>query len=149
MWFLAPTVTLCKQQKTVVETALPVSVGIISGETDPNQWKNHAIWTKVLSSHRVMISTPQVLLDALRHGYVSLGRDISLLIFDEAHHAVDNHPYNRIMAEFYVPTPPRKASIHHGFVRPMVMGLTASPIFGGNPLRAFQYVRLFPVGPCS
>lgn len=63
--------------------ALPVSVGLISGSMQPDQWKNASLWRKVLETHRVMVSTPQVLLDALRHGYIVLGRDISLLIFDE------------------------------------------------------------------
>ncbi|CAA7262743.1 unnamed protein product [Cyclocybe aegerita] len=39
-----------------------------------------------------MISTPQVFLDALRHGYTLMGSDISLLVFDEAYHAVDKYP---------------------------------------------------------
>lgn len=83
-----------------------------------------------------MVSTPQVFLDALRHGYISLGRDISLLVFDEAHHAVDNHPYNRIMMEFYFDLPRRDQNPLEG--RPMVLGLTASPIYGGNVVKAFQ-----------
>lgn len=86
-----------------------------------------------------MISTPQVFLDALRHGYISLGRDISLLVFDEAHHAVDNHPYNRIMMEFYFNLPcPDQDYPKSVEVRPMVLGLTASPIYGGNVLKAFK-----------
>ena len=28
-----------------------------------------------------------------------MGRDISLLAFDEVHHAVNNHPYNRTVLE--------------------------------------------------
>ena len=83
-----------------------------------------------------MISTPQVFLDALRHGYISLGRDISLLVFDEAHHAVDNHPYNRIMVEFYFDLPRRDQHLLE--VRPMVLGLTASPIYGGDVRKAFR-----------
>lgn len=85
-----------------------------------------------------MVSTPQVFLDALRHGYISLGRDISLLVFDEAHHAVDNHPYNRIMVEFYFDLPRRDHSQSPMEVRPMVLGLTASPIYGGNVVKAFR-----------
>ena len=83
-----------------------------------------------------MISTPQGFLDALRHGYISLGRDISLLVFDEAHHAADNHPYNRIMMEFYFNLPRREEQSFE--VRPMVLGPTASPIYGGNVLKAFK-----------
>lgn len=81
-----------------------------------------------------MVSTPQVFLDALRHGYLVLGRDICLLVFDEAHHAVDNHPYNRIMQEFYFDLPIQGSDL----VRPAVLGLTASPIYGGNVVKAFQ-----------
>ena len=114
---------------------------MISGAANkPDQWTNHAIWNRVLKSHRIMVSTPQVLLDALGHGYVSLGRDISLLVFDEAHHAVNNHPYNRIMTDFYVKLPCRnqQSSGNSLEVRPMVLGLTASPIYGGNVLKEFK-----------
>lgn len=107
-----------------------MSVGIVSGANEPDQWKDAALWARVLNTHRVMVSTPQVFLDALRHGYISLGRDISLLVFDEAHHAVDNHPYNRIMKEFYFALEMQE--------RPMVLGLTASPIYGGNVEKAFR-----------
>jgi endoribonuclease Dicer len=86
---------------------------------------------------RIMVSTPQVFLDALRHGYISLGRDISLLVFDEAHHAVD-HPYNCIMTEFYFNLPRRDQHSLEVPSRPMVLGLTASPIYGGNVLKVFK-----------
>ena len=87
-----------------------------------------------------MVTTPQVLLDALRHGYVNLGADISLLIFDEVHHAGKNHPYNAIMKEFYHVLPARDSpDATENCVRPMVLGLTASPIFGGDPDQAFRY----------
>ncbi|KAF9476959.1 P-loop containing nucleoside triphosphate hydrolase protein [Pholiota conissans] len=140
-WFFAPTVALCDQQKAVIEKYLPVSVGIVSGANEPDQWKNATLWQRVLSTHRIVVSTPQVFLDALRHGYISLGRDVSLLVFDEAHHAVDNHPYNRIMIEFYQPLPPRTATVKRGNVRPMVLGLTASPIYGGNVEKAFKTIE--------
>ncbi|EIW74574.1 P-loop containing nucleoside triphosphate hydrolase protein [Coniophora puteana RWD-64-598 SS2] len=135
-WFFAPTVALCEQQRDVIALDIPVSVGLISGALEPNQWKDIALWRGVLQRHRIIVSTPQVLLDALRHGYVKLGEDIGLLVFDEAHHAVDNHPYNCIMKEFYF----RVAVREHGAAsgaesreeRPMVLGLTASPVYGGN-----------------
>ena len=79
----------------------------------------------------------QVFLDALRHGYISLGRDISLLTFDEANHAIDNHPYNRIMSEFYSDLPLE--------LRPMVLGLMTSPIHGGNIEKAFKCVLVPPM----
>ena len=139
-WFVAPTVALVEQQRDVIATQIPVAVGLVSGTSDPHQWKDPSLWRKILDSHRVMVTTPQVLLDALRHGYIDLGADISLLIFDEVHHAGKNHPYNAIMQEFYHVLPPRDSPVAgEGRVRPMVLGLTASPIFGGNPDQAFRY----------
>lgn len=89
-----------------------------------------------------MVSTPQVFLDALRHAYINLGKDISLLVFDEAHHATGDHPYARIMLEFYHKIPELPASERIFGVsqisRPCVMGLTASPIYGGDVAKAFR-----------
>ncbi|KAG6909556.1 hypothetical protein DXG01_016804 [Tephrocybe rancida] len=137
-WFVAPTVALCEQQRSVIQTAIPVSVGIISGSKEPDQWKNASLWQTALRNNRIMVTTPQVLLDALRHSYVSLGRDVSLLIFDEAHHAVDNHPYNRIMKEFYFALPFQISAASTRYQRPSILGLTASPIYGGNVEKAFK-----------
>ncbi|KAK7040102.1 Dicer-like protein 2 [Paramarasmius palmivorus] len=140
-WFFAPNVALCEQQHRVIKNALPVPVGIITGALEPNQWKDQQLWRNVLSDYRVVVSTPQVLLDALRHGYIVMGRDISLMIFDEAHHASDRHPYNLIMQEFYFITPRRTDGNMSDFVQPMIMGLTASPIFGGNVDIAFRKIE--------
>jgi endoribonuclease Dicer len=99
---------------------------------------------KIIDSHRVMVTTSQVLLDLLRHEYINLGADISLLVFDECHHTEKNHPYNAIMKDFYHILPPRGSPTASEYcVRPMVLGLTASPIFGG-PDQAFRYVPSLP-----
>jgi endoribonuclease Dicer len=95
----------------------------------------------VLDTHRVIVSTQDVLLNALRHGYVNLGRDIGLLVFDEAHHAADKHSYNMVMQEFYAGLPPRIPGEPDENVRPMILGLTASPIFGGNAEKSFRSVK--------
>ncbi|KAI0299668.1 hypothetical protein B0F90DRAFT_1727667 [Multifurca ochricompacta] len=143
-WFLAPTVALARQQKNAIERHLPASVGLISGANEPDQWKDAGLWLRVLDAHRVIVSTHDVLLNALRHGYVRLGADISLLVFDEAHHATDKHAYNLIMREFYFELPSRTfldgkdSSLE---VRPMILGLTASPIFGGDAERALRQIE--------
>ncbi|KAJ4485529.1 hypothetical protein J3R30DRAFT_3696891 [Lentinula aciculospora] len=147
-WFLAPTVSLCEQQCNVIKSALPVNVGLISGGAQaPDQWKDATLWKAVVNTHQIMVSTPQVLLDALRHGYITMRSDIGLIVFDEAHHATNDHPYNRLMLEFYHPLPPRDPSLANmayrqgRFERPMILGLTASPIFGGNVDKAFQMIE--------
>ena len=85
-----------------------------------------------------------MLLDALRHGFINLASKIGLLVFDEAHHAADRHPYNAIMADFYWACPDRPAAGGEAAevnweapMKPLVLGLTASPIFGGNIAQAF------------
>lgn len=139
-WFLAPTITLCEQQREVIARAIPVPVGIISGNLQPDEWKDRMIWQKIMADHRVVVSTPQVLVDALRHSYVNLGLDINLLVFDEAHHAVRDHPYSVLMREFYfrLPARPRLSaqSISQSAMemRPSILGLTASPVYGGKDM---------------
>ena len=69
---------------------------------------------------------------------MDLGKDIGLLVFDEAHHAIAKHPYNMIMQQFYFTLDRRTHnSGSNERVRPMILGLTASPIYGGNPDAAF------------
>jgi endoribonuclease Dicer len=135
-----PTVALAKQQQRVIEEGVPVTVGLISGAEEPEQWKDRNLWRRVLGDYRIIVSTPDVLLNALRHGYVHLGRNIGFLVFDEAHHAADRHAYNLIMREFYAALPPRGApdSAADIDVRPMILGLTASPIFGGNAEKSLR-----------
>ena len=69
-----------------------------------------------------------------------MGSDISLLVFDEAHHAIGKHPYNMIMQSFYHCLPLREHAFSEDLLRPMVLGLTASPIYGGRVEDSFKYV---------
>ena len=143
-WFLAPTVALIEQQRDVIAAAVPVRVGLISGASAPDQWKNAELWTSVLRDNRIVISTPQILLDALRHGYINLGKHISLLVFDEAHHAMSKHPYNEIMRGFYHPLSPRHGTDPQAIVRPAVLGLTASPIYSAGDIeKSFRFVACY------
>jgi ERCC4-related helicase len=97
---------------------------LVSGVMEPERWTSPAIWQAV-ASNNVVVSTPQVLLDALSHSYLKLRTDIGLLIFDEAHHAILDHPYNRIMQENYF-------KIKNVEERPAILGLTASPVYGND-----------------
>ncbi|KAG0708464.1 hypothetical protein DFH29DRAFT_892712 [Suillus ampliporus] len=142
-WFLAPTVALCEQQHRVIKDNMQVPVGLIHGALEPKQWTDISLWKRVLENNRVIVSTPQVLLDALSHGYVHMGLDIGFLVFDEAHHADRNHPMSCIMRGFYFSLPPRLPAVSGSSEpareeRPMILGLTASPMFGGNATTAFR-----------
>ncbi|KAK0193303.1 hypothetical protein F5146DRAFT_1133975 [Armillaria mellea] len=122
-WFLVPTVALSEQQCRVIRAALPVSVG-----PDIGVLRTESVERRIL--------TP------LRHSYIQMGRDIGLMIFDEAHHTVDKAPYNMIMKEFYFGLLPRDTpNLDPRYARPMILGLTASPIYGGDVAKAFSKIE--------
>jgi endoribonuclease Dicer len=62
----------------------------------------------------------QILVNLITHSLWSLDR-VSLLVFDECHHARKNHPYNIIMREYF--------HIKTIADRPRVFGMTASPVW--------------------
>jgi superfamily II DNA or RNA helicase len=45
---------------------------------------------------QVMAMTSQIFLNLLRHGYIKFSQ-IALLIFDECHHAVKDHPMSNVI----------------------------------------------------
>lgn len=83
MWFLTPTVALLEQQHQVFETHLPAyGIRALSGKDGVDHWTDQNIWDAVLENVRITLSTHQVLLDALDHGFVKMSK-LALIIFDE------------------------------------------------------------------
>ncbi|OWM84088.1 hypothetical protein CDL15_Pgr009335 [Punica granatum] len=114
--FLAPTVNLVNQQFAVIRDYTNLRVGEYFGAKGIDEW-NAASWKKEFNEHDVLVMTPQILLDTLRKAFLSL-EELCLLILDECHRATGNHPYVRIMKEFYC-----KSSNN-----PKIFGMTASPV---------------------
>ncbi|XP_074323641.1 endoribonuclease Dicer homolog 2-like isoform X2 [Apium graveolens] len=106
--FLVPSVVLVSQQAEVVEKHTNLKVGKYWGEMGVDFW-NAADWKKEQDEFEVLVMTPQILLNALRHSFIKL-ETIRVLIFDECHHARGKHPYACIMK------------------LPKILGMTASPI---------------------
>nr|KYP52228.1 Endoribonuclease Dicer isogeny 3a [Cajanus cajan] len=77
-----------------------------------SQQQSHAT-----SLHAVLVMTPQVLLNALRKAFLRIEM-ISLIIIDECHRAIGNHPYTQIIKEFY----------HQADEKPKNFAMTASPV---------------------
>lgn len=83
IWFLTPTVALAEQQYAVISKQLPLYQSrLLLGSDNVHHWSTQNIWDKILLNIRIVISTPQVLLDAMCHGFVKL-TGLSLLVFDE------------------------------------------------------------------
>ncbi|XP_059641179.1 endoribonuclease Dicer homolog 3 [Cornus florida] len=114
--FLAPTVHLVQQQCKVIKEHAELEVEEYYGAKGIDEW-NASCWEKEINEHDVLVMTPQILLDALRKAFLSIEM-ISLMIIDECHHATGNHPYTKIMKEFY----------HKSNEKPKVFGMTASPV---------------------
>ncbi|XP_041980153.1 endoribonuclease Dicer [Aricia agestis] len=115
-FFLVNTVPLVRQQKKVIELRCPVNgVGCYSGEDGVDFWDKRK-WDSELSKHEVIVMTTQILSDMLTHNYIKI-ENINLIIFDECHHAVEDHPMRAVMKHFEH-CPPDK--------HPRVLGLTAT-----------------------
>lgn len=109
--FLAPTKPLVEQHASFLRQVLKDSdmVVMMTGEMLPE--KRTAFW----EGARIVVSTPQVIENDLLSRRIDL-KDVSLIIFDEAHRAVGNYAYVYI-AERYA----REGT------NPLVLGITASP----------------------
>ena len=109
--FLAPTKPLVEQHATFLRRVLKDedTVAMMTGETMPE--KRVVSW----EAARIVASTPQVIENDLLSRRIDL-KDVSLVIFDEAHRAVGNYAYVYI-AERYA----REAT------NPLILGITASP----------------------
>ncbi|KAI1471063.1 uncharacterized protein F4812DRAFT_164917 [Daldinia caldariorum] len=121
VWFLTPTVSLCEQQARVLRTQIPaVQTKILVGTDGPETWSNVRIWDDYLRNVRIVVSTYQVLLDAVNHAFVRMNR-LSLIVFDEAHNCRGKHAGAKIMDRY-------RDSKNAGLPIPSILGLTASPI---------------------
>ncbi|CAD6212969.1 unnamed protein product [Miscanthus lutarioriparius] len=114
--FLAPTVHLVHQQFEVIREYTDLDAMECHGASGVGEW-NAKRWKEAIGTNEIVVMTPQILLDALRHAFLTM-RVMSLLIFDECHRACGNHPYSRIMKEFYIDSE----------WRPAIFGMTASPV---------------------
>ncbi|PTB63028.1 P-loop containing nucleoside triphosphate hydrolase protein [Trichoderma citrinoviride] len=120
IWFIATTVALCEQQHDVLKLQIPaVPMMTLAGNSNVDTW-GPDIWKTLLEKVRVVISTPQILLDALDHAYLNMDI-LALLVFDEVHNCIGKSPGGKIMLNHYHP---HKAA---GNSVPAILGLTATP----------------------
>ena len=123
MVFLVDRVPLVYQQSEYIRSQVPeLRVMKLVGEMESPQQKavHQALANQEVD---VLVLTHQIFLNFLaieRNPIVRLS-DISVLVFDEAHHCRGRHQYNQIM-EYYHGTPSK--------FKPIVLGLTASPAGG-------------------
>ncbi|GAA5868109.1 hypothetical protein JCM3774_001024 [Rhodotorula dairenensis] len=118
IFFLTNSVPLVHQQADVLARNTSLRIGKLFGALgvnlcSPSEWKYN------FEAYDCLVVTSQLLLDSLAHGFIQMAQ-ISLLVFDEAHHAKSNNPFASILRDFYHRAPVAK--------RPRILGLTASPL---------------------
>lgn len=83
IWFLAPTLPLCSQQFDYIKSQISaVQVKCLKGEDGVDHWTHKRHWDMVLKNVKIVVSTFQILLDALSFGLVLMD-SLALIVFDE------------------------------------------------------------------
>ncbi|XP_036887568.1 endoribonuclease Dicer isoform X2 [Sturnira hondurensis] len=93
--FLVNSANQVAQQVSAVRTHSDLKVGEYSNLELNASWTKEK-WNQEFTKHQVLIMTCYVALIVLKNGYLSLS-DINLLVFDECHLAILDHPYREIM----------------------------------------------------
>jgi endoribonuclease Dicer len=112
-------VALVFQQHAVLDCNLDFEIGRYCGEMVESTWTKD-YWIQELDKSMAIVCTAAILQRLLASSYVKMN-EINLLIFDECHHAKKNHPYARMIKDFYI-REPNEAD------RPRILGMTASPV---------------------
>ena len=119
-FFLVDKVALVFQQHAVLEGNLDYGVEKFCGDMIEDASANKAFWDKAFEENMAIVCTADILYHCLTHSFVRMDQ-INLLVFDEAHHTKKNHPYARIIKDFY-------AEVEDLDRRPRILGMTASPV---------------------
>jgi len=109
---LAPTRPLVSQHRASCEKFLDIDLKEITSFTGKIAPEKRI---SLFQSSRIIISTPQVIKNDLMRGRYNL-KQVSLIVFDEAHKTKGNYAYT-LISEEYVST----------CSDPLILGLTASP----------------------
>ncbi|KXS12914.1 P-loop containing nucleoside triphosphate hydrolase protein [Gonapodya prolifera JEL478] len=129
-FFLVNLVPLVFQQYSVLSNNLNLRCEKYCGEMGCDFFSRET-WLKKLEEFDVHVMTAQIFLHIVTSGYVSMS-DINLIVFDEAHHAAKNHPYNQVMRDCFAPT-----EMSH---RPKIFAMTASPAKIGGDINTIEII---------
>ncbi|KAH8889878.1 dicer-like protein 1 [Thozetella sp. PMI_491] len=118
-FFLVDKVALVFQQHAVLSCNLDYPIEKLCGELVSSQ-HTKAYWDMILEENMAVVCTAEILNQCLHHSFLRM-EQINLLVFDEAHHAKKDHPYARIIKDFYAKDEEEER-------RPRILGMTASPV---------------------
>ncbi|KAL2153195.1 hypothetical protein VTH82DRAFT_4350 [Thermothelomyces myriococcoides] len=117
-FFVVDKVALVFQQHAVLTCNLDYPIEKFCGDMVENVSED--FWRKTFDENMAIVCTADILHQCLSHSYIRMDQ-VNLLVFDEAHHTKKNHPYARIIKDFY-------GDVKDPDKRPRVLGMTASPV---------------------
>ena len=126
--FLVCDTALIEQQKNTIALNLNIEVGTIQGKKNKKAKNDLSTFRKMWESFNIFVAIPTILYKLLSKGFLKIS-EINMIVFDECHHANADHPYNKIMNEFYFfyKKHPNKKDFKD-ITLPIIIGLTASPL---------------------
>ena len=129
--FLVCDTALIEQQKNTISLNLNLEVGTIQGKKNKKAKSDLITFRKMWESYNIFVAIPSIVYKLLSKGFLKIS-EISMIIFDECHHTNADHPYNKIMTEFYFfyKKHPNKKDFKN-IKLPVIIGLTASPLKSG------------------
>ncbi|CAD8115305.1 unnamed protein product [Paramecium sonneborni] len=153
--FLANTIQLVEQQAQQIRQKLPrvaellsddelviekakefrSKLNVMHGSKCTDIW-NSLMWQIMLEESSILVMTTQIFLNILRKGYTKIS-NFSFIAMDECHNAVQDHPYNYILNEFYFKT---KLQNKNQFL-PQIVGATASPVMNSRSVENNQLLQ--------
>lgn len=117
--FIVEKVALVHQQAEYMKDICEYNVGTYYGAMGLDEWSSDR-WLEEFSKNRILVMTAQIFLNALNHALIRM-TSVAILVMDEVHHATGEHPFRRIMVDFY-------HTLGKNDKRPRIFGMTASPV---------------------
>ncbi|XP_034713543.1 endoribonuclease Dicer [Etheostoma cragini] len=115
--FLVNTVVSVVQQAAAVRTHSDLQVGEYTDLEETSAWTDQR-WSREITENQVLVMTCHIFLHVLRTKILPLSK-INLVVFDDCHLAITDHPYCEIMKLF-----------EGCSCSPRILGLTASILNG-------------------
>uniref|UniRef100_A0A8C7T0B3 ribonuclease III n=1 Tax=Oncorhynchus mykiss TaxID=8022 RepID=A0A8C7T0B3_ONCMY len=115
--FLVNTASSVIQQAASVRTHSDLQVGEYTSVEKTSSWSGEK-WSQEMIENQVLVMTCHIFLHVLKNGVLPLSK-LNLVVFDECHLAITDHPYREIMK-----------LCEGSLCSPRILGLTASILNG-------------------
>ncbi|KAL3873454.1 hypothetical protein ACJMK2_036569 [Sinanodonta woodiana] len=106
---------LVEQQAQVITHHTDLIVGQFTSSIGADKW-SHDKWLQEINQCHCVVTTPDIFIKLLQSSVIIIP-NINLLILDECHHVLENHPYNELM---------KRMDAYPKSEQPRLLGLTTS-----------------------